>query len=123
MPATVRFDPEGGPITAEVSCDPNRDGSYSLTLWEAQTNERLERWWGNFINPQDDRYELPGNPPEHDDRLLEALVVVAVPPGVGPSQVSLTVHQDGDQLDEGDSCPAPPGSTTVCDLFVRLEAS
>ncbi len=123
MTEIARFDPAGGPITAEVSCDPNRDGSYTLTLWEAETNERVLRWLGNFLNPEDDEYTLPGEVADHDGRLLEALVVVAVPPGVGPSTVALTVRQDGNEIGKN-ADEVPPGSAgAMRDLFVRLEAS
>ena len=122
MAVTARFDSAGGPISAEVTCAPNRDGSYTLTLWAASTNDRIERWRGNFLNPQDDEYELPGAPSDHDGRLLEALVVVAVPPGVGPSDVALTVKQDGAEIAR-EVQPVPPGSPgAMRDLFVRLEA-
>ncbi len=114
------FDPHGGPIKAEVRCEPNRDGSYSLTIWDAGENSIVKRWKGNFINTDDDQYELPGNSQDHKGRLLEALVVVAIPAGVGPSVVSLTVDQDGNRLAK-ESTQVPPASAgAVADLFIEL---
>ncbi len=120
---TAAFDPTGGPILAGISCAPSRDGSYSLTLWEATENSVVNRFKGNFINPDDDTYELPGSPTEHQGRLLEALVVVAVPHGVGPSTISLKVVQDGAELAEASAFIAPGTAGGVADLFVTLEAS
>jgi hypothetical protein len=118
----ARFDPAGGPILVELSCTPRRDGSYSLTLWDADENRRVKRWSGNFINPSDDRYELPPPASDHDRRILESIVVVAVPPGVGPATVSMTVSQDGRELAMAPQDIPPNSAGGVADLFVKLEA-
>jgi hypothetical protein len=118
----ARFDPAGGPVVVELSCTPRRDGSYSLTLWDANENKRVKRWNGNFINPSDDRYELSPPASDHDHRILESIVVVAVPPGVGPATVSMTVSQDGQELARAPQDIPPSSAGGVADLFVKLEA-
>ena len=116
----ARFDATGGPITAAVTCDPNRNGSYTIMLWEAGRNEIVREYPGNFINDDDDAHELEVPIAAHDGRMVEALVVVAIPRGVGPSDVSLSVTQDG-RLLERDSQVVPPGSPgQMVDLFVKL---
>lgn len=116
------FDRDGGPIVIEPICTPRRDGSYTLTLWEASENSRVRRWHGNFVNSADDRHELSTPNGEHDGRVLEAIVVVAVPPGVGPATISLSVSQDGRELARVAQDVPPDSAGGLADLFLKLEA-
>lgn len=105
-----------------VSCNPNRNGSYVIKLWEAETNKLVREYPGNFLNTDDDFYDLDRPNSDHDGRLIEGMVVVAVPAGVGPSTVLLTVSQDGAELAR-ESGVVPPGSRgQLVDLFIELEA-
>lgn len=114
---TAKFDPNGGAITAEVTCTPNRPGSYILKLWAADENKKVKEWSGNFINSADDAYDLPGVK-ANDGRLVEALVTVAL----GPCTTSLAVSQDGAVL-ATESVAVPAGGIGLTtDLFVQLEA-
>ena len=118
----ARYDPAGGPLAAGVACVPNRNGSYSIMLWKADENTVLARYPGNFLNSDDDEHELDGPAGAHAGRLVEALVVVAIPPGVGPSDVTLTISQDGRVLAR-DGAIVPPGSPgQLVDLFIELAA-
>ena len=118
----ARYDPAGGPISAGVTCVPNRNGSYTIMLWKASENAVVAKYQGNFLNADDDEYDLDEPNSAHDGRLIEALVVVAIPPGVGPSNVTLTLSQDGAEL-EHESAIVPPGSPgQMVDLFITLEA-
>lgn len=119
----VTFDPAGGPLEAEVSCQPRRDGSYALKLWAADDNTKLKQWDGNFMNPADDRYTLPGAAADQDGRILEAMVVVAVPGGVGPATIVLTVSQDGVGLGQESGSVPPNSPAGFVDLFIRLRAA
>jgi hypothetical protein len=119
---TASFAANGGPITVAVSCTPNRNGSYVIKVWEANVNRIVKEYPGNFLNPADDAYNLDQPNGAHDGRTVEAMVVVAVPSGVGPSTVVLSVSQDGREL-AADSGLVPPGSPgQLVDLFVKLEA-
>lgn len=116
------FDPAGGPIEAGVTCDPNRNGSYQILLWEAGKNQVVKEYAGNFINADDDSYALDQPNALHTGRLVEALVVVAIPSGVGPSDVRLTVTQDGNELAH-DVALVPPGSPgQMVDLYITLRS-
>ena len=119
--AVAKFQRGGGPIEVAVSCDPNRNGSYTIILWEANANQVVKKYPGNFLNTADDEYNLDAPNAKHDGRLLEGMIVVAVPPGVGPSEVAMTVSQDGAELarDERSVAPGSPGE--LVDLFVELE--
>ncbi len=117
---TVNFDPAGGPIVVRVECVPNRNGSYKVLLWEAGKNQVVKEYAGNFINADDDAFTLDPPDSAHDGRLVEALVVVAIPSGVGPSDVTLSVLQKGLVLG-GDTAIVAPGSPAqMVDLYVKL---
>ena len=117
---TARFKPTGGPIEVAVSCQPNRNGSYTIKLWEANQNVVVHEFVGNFINTDDDSFDLNMPSSAHAGRLVEALIVVAVPAGVGPSTLKLTISQDGQTL-ATDSGKVPPGSPgQLVDLFIDL---
>lgn len=119
---TAKFNSQGGRIWVAISCDPNRNGSYTIILWEANANKVVKKYPGNFINTQDDRYELDAPNSAHDGRLLEAMVVVAIPGGVGPSAVTMIVSQDDIELARESASVAPGSPGQLVDLFVRLEA-
>lgn len=118
----ARFDPGGGPIEVAVSCNPNRNGSYTIKLWEANANQVVKKYPGNFLNTADDEYSLDPPNGAHDGRLIEGMIVVAIPPGVGPSEVKMVVSQEGRELAE-DKRSVPPGSPgELVDLFIDLES-
>lgn len=120
--AVAKFDPGGGPIRVGVSCDPNRNGSYTIILWEANANQAVKTYQGNFLNTADDEYDLDTPNSQHNGRLLEGMVVVAIPPGVGPSDVTMIVSQGGGELAR-DQRAVPPGSPgQLVTLFIELQS-
>ncbi len=117
----ARFDRRGGFLEVAVSCSPKRDGSYRIILYESSRNQVVQEWPGNFVNPDDDRYKLPQPNSAHHGRLLEGMVVVAVPPGAGPATVALVVTQDGNTLAIEEALIPPNTAGALADLFVLLE--
>ncbi|MEP6732502.1 MAG: hypothetical protein ABJE10_17790 [bacterium] len=116
----AKFNPTGGPIQVSVKCEPNRNGSYTIFLWEAEKNQIVKEFSGNFINSDDDTYELSTPNGDHAGRLVEAMVVVAIPAGLGPSDVTLSITQDGAEL-QHDGASVPPGSPgQLVDVFIKL---
>lgn len=119
---TVQFDPDGGPIVAEVRSGFAQPGSYSLLLWEADANLIVMRRDGNFINAADDASKLPA-PNEHNHRrIVECVATVVITPPINNYQVDLVIMQDGRVLG-GDTAAAQatPGAVSV-DIFVELSA-
>lgn len=119
---TARFDPDGDAINAAITCSPKRDGSYDLILYEKDKNKVVKEWAGNFINTADDDYDLPKPTAKNDGRLLEAMIVVAVPGGAGPCTVSLVVSQGGTELARETGTVAPGTAGGLVDLFIGLES-
>lgn len=119
----AKFDPVGRNIVVSVQCQPRRDGSYELRLWEANVNEFVtpSPWHGSFTNTDDDDYTLPGPLARNDGRQLQCIAVVAVPPGAKPVAVSLAVTQDDQELAR-DSAVIPPDSPVgMAHLWIQLE--
>lgn len=120
--SSATFDPDGGRITVAVSCTPSRNGSYTIILWEANANRVAKKYPGNFLNTADDAYNLDLPNSAHNGRLLEAMVVVAVPPGVGPSDVLMTVSQKGTELAREHLLVEPGSPGKLVDLYIDLKS-
>jgi hypothetical protein len=117
---TVPYNPAGGPITAEIRSGFAQPGSYTLLLWKADANQILMEKNGNFINPDDDAYELPGD--DNNRCIVECVATVVVTPPVTDYRVDLVISQDGQVLG-GDTAAGSNASGVVpVDLFVQLIA-
>jgi hypothetical protein len=116
------FDPEGGPLIAEVLSAHAQPGSYTILLWEADANQVVFTARGNFINPDDDAHRLPGDAVEQAGRLVETIATVVVTPPIEQYRVSLRVIQDDTVLAvETQDGTAPTLGTVTVDLFIGLE--
>ena len=85
---TIQFAKEGGPVVADVTCGQAQEGSYNLLLWEADRNLIVKQYPGNFMNPDDDSYDLPTPNQANDGRILECLTTVVVTPPIKKYAVS-----------------------------------
>ncbi|MFN2397756.1 MAG: hypothetical protein ABR543_03775 [Gemmatimonadaceae bacterium] len=118
---TARFEVKGTtPLKVQIVATNVRAGSYTLLLWEAGKNIIVVEHRGNFINAEDDVFDLPLPNKANIRRLVECIVTAVAPPNRKGS-IGLTVSQDGTKLatDTGD-VDEGPGSNTV-DLFILLE--
>jgi hypothetical protein len=117
------FDPGGGPVVAEIASAHAQPGSYTILLWEGDTNHVVFTARGNFINPADDAHVLPGDAAGHDGRLVESLATVVVTPPIDDYRVTLRVTQDGEELARAtqEGVGVAFGTVTV-DLFIGLGA-
>jgi hypothetical protein len=118
---TARFEAAGGRLSAEILCEPRRDGSYELRLWHRDLNKILREWPGNFIVTDDDRYDIPNPPTANDGRFVQALAVIAVPPHVTPSRVTLVVRQKEKELARESQLVEPDTVDKLVQLWIALE--
>jgi hypothetical protein len=119
---TVRYSASGGRLVAAVQVAPKRDGSYELMLWEKETNEIVEPFpcRGNFLNNDDDEWQLPRPNAENDGRALQVLVALSMPADVKAATVSLVLSQDGEEIGR-DAKDVPEGVTDhQLSLWVQL---
>jgi len=117
---TIQFAKEGGPVVAEVTCGQAQEGSYNLLLWEADRNLIVKQYPGNFINPDDDSYDLPTPNQANDGRILECLTTVVVTPPIKKYAVSLTLSQDGRRLGVVKAAGETDQPSQIVDLFAQL---
>ena len=94
------FKKDGGPIMAEVTAGQAQVGSYDLKLWEANRNEIVQRWEGDFLNPDDDKYPLPQPNEANHKRRIQAVVVITLVPPIDKYSTNLIITQDGRELDK-----------------------
>jgi hypothetical protein len=94
----IHFDPNGGRLSAEVTCGKAQDGSYEFRLWEPRDNTMLIHEHGNFLNPADDEYPLPQPAGANDRRIVQAIVVVSLTPPIDQYSASLVIKQDGREI-------------------------
>lgn len=117
------FAAEGAALVAEVACGFAQLGSYTLLLWEKDQNVIVLEERGNFINPDDDSYELPEPSVENDGRILECIATVAIVPPETEYRVNLTVSQAGDEICRDVAQGESDKATVTVDLFLKLQAT
>ncbi len=119
----ANFNPTGGPITATISSGFAQPGSYTLFLWEAHANRVVFAARGNFINTDDDTYKLPLPNSQNQDRIVEAIVTVAITPPIDNYKLQLTVSQDGQEIGNETISGQATDPSVTADLFLKLEPS
>ena len=121
MAETITFDPSGGPLSAEVRCGYAQVGAYYLKLWESNTLVLNEE--GTFFNPDDDRYELPGEASEQAGRLLQCTATIELLPPEKRYQLTLALIQDGSEIGSAVAEGETDQHQVTESLFVELEGS
>jgi hypothetical protein len=118
---TVHFDPNGGPVSAEIRSGFGNPGSYTLRLWERDSNAKaMPDVAGNFINADDDEHELPVPVADNDGRIVETFVTIAPMPGESQYFASLRIIQDRRLLSESSVQGKTDQPTVTLDLFMKL---
>ena len=119
----VLFDSNGGPVSAEVRSGFGNPGSYTLRLWERDSNAKaMEDVVGKFINAEDDEHDLPVPVAENDGRIVETFVTISPPPGEKQFFASLRIIQDSRLLNETSVQGQTDQPSVTIDLFVKLAA-
>ncbi len=119
------FRTDGGVVQANITSGFAQQGSYSLILWKADENKPVSGYpkLGNFINTDDDRYDLPRPNRVNDGRLVESLVTVALARPVKKYAVALEILQDNKVIGSDTADGESDEPTVTLDLFVQLKAS
>ena len=118
---TAVFDKDKGPIVAEVTSGFAQPGSYTLLLWEANQNKVIMEEKGNFINPDDDFYNLPTPNEVNDGRIVECISTIAITPPLNEYLVTLKISQDGVVLGLDSATGTSNSPTVTVDLYVLLK--
>lgn len=113
---TISFQPAGDRIKASITFEGLIVASYTFTLWEAQSNNRLIHEMGNNQNPNDDDYLLPLPVGANDGRLIQLRSeFVGLDPQNSPTfQIKIALSQGeqaiGEAVDEGQITGQPQES-------------
>lgn len=118
----IKFKESGGPIVAEITCGHAQPGAYALLLWEANENKIVMEKKGNFINSDDDSYELPSPNGDNDGRILDCLCTVVITPPIKDYKVELKITQDNKFLESEIASGQSDSHTIFVELFVKLVA-
>jgi hypothetical protein len=97
---TVVFNPGLGSLSVNVACGFAQTGSY--VIFSKKDGESTEIGRGDFIDPDNDRFDLPGGAPEYDGRILECVVAIGLISPVKDYAVVFEVFQNGERIG-GDS--------------------
>jgi len=116
----VKFNENGGPIIVEVKCGHAQIGTYTILLWES--NDVLKEWKGNFINPEDDLYELPSPNKRNSGRIVDCLFTITLTPPIKDYYVELRIMQDGKELGIEKASGQSDIETITKELCLQLEA-
>lgn len=98
----IKFDPEGGPISVELTFKTFLLCAYSLDLRMKETNDSVDGYpkQGDNSNPEDDKYTLPKPASRNRDRSLWAITTVINQSGNKETyEIVMDVFQDGKKLD------------------------
>jgi len=118
---TVKFKKDGGPVRVEITSGFAQTGSYLLRLWEANENKIVMKKNGNFINDDDDAYDLPTPNEVNNGRIPECIATVAITPPIKDYSINMIISQDGQELDVETVSGSSNSPTVTVDLFVKLE--
>jgi hypothetical protein len=118
---TIRFRKDGEPVIVEVTCGHAQEGAYAILLWERDENKILMEKRGNFINTDDDAYELPKPNAGNAGRLVECICTVVITPPIDKFAVFLTFTQAGRNLGVVSASGESSEPAVTVDLFATLE--
>jgi len=116
----AKFKKDGGSICAEVKSGFAQPGSYTLYLWEANSKKVVMERKGNFINTDDDKYEMPLPNEVNDQRIIDVFVTLVITPPIIDWYVELEVTQDGNVIGEDHAGGQSSQKTETSKLLVKL---
>lgn len=117
---SITFNPNGGTISVTLSAGQAQTGSYEFRLWEAGSNQIVMQQQGNFLNDEDDTYELPTPNGQNNGRLIQGIVVIALLPPNNNYSAAMTVKQDGATLGEVPISGSSDQPSVILNLYATL---
>ena len=118
---TANFKKDGGAISVEIKSGFAQPGSYSIFLWEANSNRVLNKYEGNFINTDDDKFELPLPVTDNDERIIDAGITFKMTPPVSDYFAEIIVTQDGHKIGGDQEQGKTDDQTKSLKLMVKLQ--
>ena len=117
---TAKFKKDGGAIFADVKAGFAQPGSYSIFLWEANTNQVVEKYEGNFINTDDDKFKLPQPISDNNNRIVDVGVTFKITPPIKDYFAEVIITQDGNKIGGDQQQGTTDEQTKSLKLLVQL---
>ena len=117
---TIKFEKKGKPLSVELEFLSPQVATYTLWLWEANSNTIVWQKRGNNENPEDDVFQLPTPCSINKGRLIEATCTLIDPQGSGPYSIRLSVRQGSTVLDSIQASGTMENTSTTCTLVATL---
>ncbi len=119
----VKIDPNGPRLKIDIVFNGLIVASYEYLLFEAQSNQVLERHKGNNQNPYDDSYPLPMPVNSNIGRLIDVRInfVGLDPENYKNFEIRVELYQGDQKLDEVIDAGKITGETQVSQLFLIIE--
>lgn len=118
---TAKFKKSGGPIEVEIKAGYAQPGTYSLFLWEANVNEVIFEKKGNFINTDDDKYQLPLPNEKNDGRIIDVGITFVLTPPIEDFYGEVIVTQDGEIIGKDSVQGSSSEQTKSIKILIQLE--
>lgn len=117
---TAKYKKEGGAIYAEVKAGFAQPGSYTIFLWEANVNQVIKEYRGNFINTDDDKFKLPEPISENNSRIVDVGITFKITPPIKDYFAQVIITQDGNKIGGDQQQGITDEQTKSLKLLVQL---
>jgi hypothetical protein len=122
IPQTVHFDPDAGPLSAQIRIGQAHAGSSGLLLIEHDLTTIVATWRDTFP-PDPAAYRLPGPAADHDGRVLDLVAGVGPIDTSGAYAVHLSVTQDGVTLGTASDVGTTTDKTKAAEVAILLSGT
>ncbi|MDR6564642.1 MULTISPECIES: hypothetical protein [unclassified Arcicella] len=122
MVKKVKIDPAGQMVAVKITFEGLIIASYQYVLWEAQSNQILEKKDGNNQNPFDDTYSLPLPVAKNVGRIIDVRTrFVGLDTDISKEYtISVAVFQNGKMIDEAVDKGAITGNSQLSQIYIIL---
>lgn len=117
----ISFRRMDGELSVEIFSLKNQPGSYAFLLWEAGENKVVMNERGNFINNDDDIYELPVPVESNNGRIIDFIVTLVTPKGAKRYHLEVIVSQNGKPIGIVADKGTAASSTVTSEIMIQLE--
>jgi hypothetical protein len=119
---TVKFNPNGGPVTADAIFLGDMVANYEIFLREKNSNAQTTLLTGDNTNPEDDSVQLPTPPIINDGRrvILETGFVGNDPEQNPKYDIALNIFQDGQLIGSDNDAGTLTGKGQFSLIFIKL---
>ena len=117
---SIKFNSNGGTISITLSAGQAQTGSYEFRLWEAGSNQMVIQNHGNFLNDDNDTYELPTPNTGNNGRLVQGIFTIALLPPNNNYSATMKVVQDGKTLGDVTTSGSSDQPSVILNLYASL---